>query len=292
MNRPSSGSPVVCGVDPSPEAATAARVAGRVAALLDRPLALVHAAPRPLVSDRPHESRAARQHEQEAFDRAGYVHTVLEPLEVAGPARVERLVEWGAPDEALRSVARRLAAELIVVGTRGQGPLEDVLVPGSTSTGLARDAPVPVVVSPRRRGDDDARLPGGALLCGVDDSELSVAAAREAGRLAERLGVTLVLVAVDAGSDDPAAGDASAAAAAEEVASGVEIRTESSRGSVAEELLAASARHDAGLIAVGSRGRGPLASALLGSVTRTLLRQSDRPVLVVSRSATHPGRPA
>jgi nucleotide-binding universal stress UspA family protein len=60
---------------------------------------------------------------------------------------------------------------------------------------------------------------------------------------------------------------------------------------VAEDLVAASARHDAALIAVGSRGRGALKSALLGSVTAALLRISDRPVLVVSRSAADPDVP-
>jgi nucleotide-binding universal stress UspA family protein len=55
----------------------------------------------------------------------------------------------------------------------------------------------------------------------------------------------------------------------------------------AENVLLAEAstgRHD--LIVIGSRGRGPIRSWLLGSVGRTMLRRSPLPVVVVgSRSA-------
>ena len=286
----STRSPIVCGVDTSSEAATAALVASRLAALLDRPLALVHAAPKPWVSERPFGDYPERLEQQASFDRAGYLRTVLRPVEVGEPAHVDRIVEWSTvPDEALRSVARRLAAELIVIGSRGQSPIEDVLVPGSTSTGLARNAPAPVVLTPSAMGTASGALPGGALACGVDGSELSLAAARASGRLAKRLSVSLLVINVD--SDDGALDDEKVAAAVAEAAPGVDLRTERSRGSVAEELVAVAARHGAGLIAVGSRGRGALKSALLGSVTAALLRISDRPVLVVSRSAANPDVP-
>jgi nucleotide-binding universal stress UspA family protein len=284
--------PIVCGVDTSSEAATAAHVAGRLAALLDRPLALVHVAPKPWVSERPFGDYPERLEQQASFDRAGYLRTVLAPLELPEPPHVDRIVEWSTvPDDALRVVAERLAAELIVIGSRGQSPLEDMLVPGSTSTGLARDAPVPVVLTPSAMVSANVALPGGALACGVDGSELSIAAARTTGRLAEGLGVPLVLVNVESESDEALDGE-KVAASVVEAAPGVELREERSRGPVAEELVAACARHGAGLIAVGSRGRGAFKSALLGSVTAGLLRSSDRPVLVVSRSAAKSDVPA
>jgi nucleotide-binding universal stress UspA family protein len=287
MSDHSAPSPIVCGVDDSPEAAVAAQFAGRLAALLERPLALVHAAPKPRVSERPFGDYPERLEQQAAFHRAGYFGTVLAPLEVTGPAEVERIIEWSTiPEDALRSVAERLAAELIVVGNRGQSPIEDVLVPGSISAAMARSAPVPVVLTPPVIDEASVGLPGDALACGVDGSELSIAAARATARLAERLGVPLVMVNVESDSDDSAGEDKTAAAVAE-AAAGVEVRTERSRGPVAEELVAAAVRHGAGLIAVGSRGRGALKSVLLGSVTAGLLRISDRPVLVVSRSAAN-----
>jgi nucleotide-binding universal stress UspA family protein len=287
-----SRSPVVCGVDTSSEADTAVRVAGRIAALLDRPLALVHAAPKPWVSERPFGDYTVRLEQEAAFERAGYLRTVLDPVEVAEPVAVERIVEWSTvPDDALRAVAQELGAALIVVGSRGQSAIEDALVPGSTSAALARNAPVPVVLVPSATGEADVAFPGKALACGVDGSDLSVAAARTTGRLAEQLGVPLVLVNVATGSDAEW-DDGQAVAAVAEVAPAVDVLTEQARGAVAKELVAASARHEAGLIAVGSRGRGALRSALLGSVTAALPGVADRPVLVVSRSAVDVGLPA
>jgi nucleotide-binding universal stress UspA family protein len=62
---------------------------------------------------------------------------------------------------------------------------------------------------------------------------------------------------------------------------GVEARTELLTGDPACEIVAYADSIDAGLIVVGSRGHGALASALLGSVSRGVLHEARRPVLVV-----------
>jgi nucleotide-binding universal stress UspA family protein len=61
----------------------------------------------------------------------------------------------------------------------------------------------------------------------------------------------------------------------------VRVETRLLRGNAADEIVACADSLDADLIVVGSRGHGALASAVLGSVSRGVLRESRRPVLVV-----------
>jgi len=57
------------------------------------------------------------------------------------------------------------------------------------------------------------------------------------------------------------------------------------RGDTVDEIVAYADSHDVDLIVVGSRGHGGLASALLGSVSRGILGESKRPVLIVRAAA-------
>ncbi len=57
------------------------------------------------------------------------------------------------------------------------------------------------------------------------------------------------------------------------------------RGDTINEIVACADSHDVDLIVVGSRGHGAIAGALLGSVSRGVLGESKRPVLIV-RAAT------
>ena len=53
------------------------------------------------------------------------------------------------------------------------------------------------------------------------------------------------------------------------------------RGDPVGEIVAFAGTHDVDLIVVGSRGHGTIASALLGSVSRGVLAEAKRPVLIV-----------
>ena len=65
------------------------------------------------------------------------------------------------------------------------------------------------------------------------------------------------------------------------------------RGDPVDEIVAFADAFDADLIVVGSRGHGALASALLGSVSRGILGETRRPVLVVRGApARVPAAPA
>jgi nucleotide-binding universal stress UspA family protein len=66
---------------------------------------------------------------------------------------------------------------------------------------------------------------------------------------------------------------------------GVRVFTRLLKGDAADEIVAYADTIDADLIVVGSRGHGAIASALLGSVSRGVLREARRPVLVVRGTA-------
>jgi nucleotide-binding universal stress UspA family protein len=53
------------------------------------------------------------------------------------------------------------------------------------------------------------------------------------------------------------------------------------RGDPVDEIVGYADTHDVDLIIVGSRGHGTIASALLGSVSRGVLADAKRPVLIV-----------
>ena len=57
------------------------------------------------------------------------------------------------------------------------------------------------------------------------------------------------------------------------------------RGDTVDEIVAYADSCDVDLIVVGSRGHGAIASALLGSVSRDILGESKRPVLIVRAAA-------
>jgi nucleotide-binding universal stress UspA family protein len=66
---------------------------------------------------------------------------------------------------------------------------------------------------------------------------------------------------------------------------GIDADAKLLRGDPVDEIVAYADTIDADLIVVGSRGHGALTSALLGSVSRGVLREAGRPVLVVRGTA-------
>jgi nucleotide-binding universal stress UspA family protein len=213
------------------------------------------------------------------------------------------------------------AAQLVVVGARGRGGFAGRVL-GSVASALPAHSRCPTVVVPLREGTGDASdgAPDGAsagssdsgtrgaahgpVVAGVDGSEHSGLVLRVAARQAERLGAPLrVFVAMPlldewtywypTYSDD----HISVEERRVELEGRVEERITPLREehpdleieAVVEignsiELLAEQSR-EAPLTVLGTRGRGTVKSALLGSVSRGVLHGAGGPVMVVPTHA-------
>ena len=147
------------------------------------------------------------------------------------------------------------------------------------------------------------------IVCGIDGSPDSQAAVVYATELADRLGARLVLAHVveqapsahatigpPAGATPPfftttTEREAAGERLLGEVAAATGIDGAEQRvvtGIPAEGLADLADDESAQLIVVGSRGRGPLRSALLGSVSTSLIGLARCPVLVVPPGAVLP----
>lgn len=215
---------------------------------------------------------------------------------------VEARILDGRPSVAIVDDAREWGADLIVMGSRGHGRLEEMLL-GSTSSEVVDHAHTPVVVARRRRLD--------RVILGWDGSDC----AREAARLvvdwqpfagsAVRV-VTVSDVEVPWWTGVPEAGalqiapdileaaeasrrlhDEMAREMTEElVAAGVDATSERRDGDPATEILAAATAAGADIIVVGTHGRTGLARLAKGSVAGKVLHHATSSVLIVREAVT------
>jgi nucleotide-binding universal stress UspA family protein len=139
---------VVCGVDGSGHAVTAAQVAGRLAERLGGRLLVVHARQdlKAVVSypgARSITPPVTGQEDAVARQADRVVQKAVEALDV--DVEATRVVESGAPAGVLAALADREDAHLIVIAARGMGAVRAAFL-GSVTTALATSATRPVVV--------------------------------------------------------------------------------------------------------------------------------------------------
>ncbi|MFC7496641.1 MULTISPECIES: universal stress protein [unclassified Nocardioides] len=199
-------------------------------------------------------------------------------------------VERGHPGTVLAAASE--SASALVVGRRGLGGAASAVL-GSVSNRLTVEAKCPVVVV----GADELPTTG-PVVVGLDGSDFAVHALRYAiAEAAARRTSVRAIAAFDyvhpafslddelaarmkAGAEDEAASVVPRALAQLGAdAASVDIEHVAVAGPAAEAILDNS--DDAQLIVVGSHGKGLVRRVLLGSVSRQVLNDAERPVAVV-----------
>lgn len=292
----SEGLPVVVGYDASARSAAAVDWASAYAAHRGAPLTVLFAreypgypagavgrAPAPpagaLVAE---ATKVAEEGADRARSRAPGLEVTASPV-------------FDGAASALVEAAR--SAQLVVVGDRGRHTVPGLLL-GSVARTVSTHAPCPVAVV--REGSVVTPGPEMPVVVGVDDSEAATRAVGFAAGVAERYEAPLVVLSAwHSPLRPPWAGGERARARAgheetehrttEAVVAGLvdvvrrdhpRIRVESSVREGHAATVLAEASRAAGLVVVGSRGRGGFTGLLLGSTGHDLLHMAACPVVV------------
>jgi nucleotide-binding universal stress UspA family protein len=217
-------------------------------------------------------------------------------IEESGGTVEEAHLEMGVPPgRTIVHVGEKLGAGLVVVGSRGRGPMKRAVM-GSVSSSVVHHAHCPVLVV---RGEE-RDYPPGRILLALDGSEESTAAARTAVELADHLESELHVVhvgelkpvyhperhgyhALHEELQERAQRLLDEQANEVRSAGGTVAKAHLMMGRPDEEIVVLGEEIAAGLIVTGSRGLGGIRRALMGSVSNSVVRHAHCPVMVVRR---------
>jgi nucleotide-binding universal stress UspA family protein len=220
---------------------------------------------------------------------------------------IESILARGRAATVIVDEARTMPAELIVVGHRGHGRWESMLL-GSVSSEVVDHAPCPVLVARDERlgpvifADDgsasarsaEAVLTRWPLFTGLPMAVLTVV--EEGFPFATAMAPLLYSEAMTQYASsiqelEQLARDENEAAARRLREAGFVAAALVRSGDAAHEIVAVARERQAGLIVVGTRGQTGLRRLILGSVARNVLLHAPCSVLVV-REAVEPVRSA
>jgi nucleotide-binding universal stress UspA family protein len=289
---------ILLATDGSQEAGLAAETAREVARQTNSELHVVHVLALPIDTQDPSSFEPEVRLRMEEGARAR-LEDQVRGIEASGGEVAGSHLALGRPDARIVEMAEEISAGLIVLGSRGFGPVRQALM-GSVSDSVVRHAHCPVMVVRAEALAFPARI-----LLAADGSEEAGLAAATATDLAKTTGSELHVVHVGRVPTvlyeypGPLVLDADLRSRMEEDAQRT-ARTDleellrklsEAGGEVAEaharvghpdtEIVGLAGRLGAGLIVMGSRGRGPLRRALMGSVSDSVVRHAPCPVLVV-----------
>ena len=286
---------VLVATDGSREAELAATTAVALAKSTDSELHVVHVGPfMPMLFSTMEEepARMAREARKTLDDAVGGIEAA------GGDVAGAHLKVGGAPEEIV-ALAEEIGAGLIVMGNRGRGGVRRALM-GSVSDSVVRHAHCPVLVVRA----NPIVFPAKILVAtdGSKEAELASSSAADlSGGTASELHVVYVghmppvyYESPGALTLDPDLQVRMQERAEEEARSRLDEQVQRVReagGEVAgaharigrpdAEIVGLAEELGAGLIVLGSRGLGPLRSALIGSVSHSVVQHARCPVLVV-----------
>jgi nucleotide-binding universal stress UspA family protein len=219
---------------------------------------------------------------------------------------VEAVVLRGRPATAILDRARGMQADLVVVGSRGHGTIESMLL-GSVSAEVVDHAPAPVLVA---RGNQTRRvvLAWDGSSCARRAADLLSTWPIFAGSHVRVVSVAdvkipwwtgfpvdgspeMLPIYIDAANASRRQHDELAREMAAQLQSaGLAAEGDRRDGDAATEILAAAKASKADLIVMGTHGRTGLTRLVLGSVARNVLQHAACSVLIV-REGSPEGAP-
>ena len=308
---------VLLATDGSDEAELALQAAVELAEKTGSELHLIHVWSVLLYYHPEHHGYRA-QHERQREEAQKRLDEQVERIEVAGGSVAEFHSGVGSPDEEIVLAAEGIGAGLILMGSRGLSGLERAetlglrrSLLGSVSESVMRHAHCSVLVVRRQTGREAGvgqvetgevmNVVPTKILVATDGSRSSVRAVGEAVDLARETDSELHIVHVLPVSALYSSADVVLARGAPQynksrekaeriLAQDAERAGEAGvpsaevhllEGKPDAEVVVLAEELGAGLIVAGSRGRGALRCALMGSVSDSIVRHAHCPVMVV-----------
>jgi nucleotide-binding universal stress UspA family protein len=211
---------------------------------------------------------------------------VAEAVEAQPGLFVAGATEVASPSRALTEASHDAA--LVVLGSRGYGRVVGALL-GSVAFTVAARAACPVVVV-KDEAVDRPVGPRHRVVVGTDGSPEAGAALDFAARRASLAAAPLEVITSTGGHQLANIDETELMASARRIADSAAARVRATHPELAvtsrvedspAELTLVSASHDAGLVVVGTRGRGAYEGMLLGSVSHAVIHGSSCAVGVV-----------
>jgi nucleotide-binding universal stress UspA family protein len=216
------------------------------------------------------------------------------------PAHVTAIVEDGEAVPVIIDQAKKMSADLIVMGTHGLSGFDRFLL-GSVTEKVLHKAACPVLtVPPHAHAKPPAPPEFDRILCAIDFSRAAIDSLRYAVDIGRRAGASVLAInAIESlAEEDPRenahynvaefrqyliddASEQLVELVSKEAVKSGEIETVVEAGRAYREILRVADEQHVDLIVMGTQGRGGAALALFGSTTQQVVRGALCPVLTV-----------